>query len=58
MTETCDYCGKQLEEHDKRGKTKRRHVKIETGPVTALKGTVIFFGECDKKARNDDKYDL
>jgi len=55
----CSYCGEPKKEHEKSAmSTTRNHVKVTSGPITAIKGTVTFVGECDKKARNSENWEL
>lgn len=55
----CGYCGEPKEDHDKnRITTTERHVSVETGSISALKGTVTFVGDCWKEARNDDNWGI
>jgi hypothetical protein len=52
---TCSYCGNPKEDHDQSRITEtRRHVKVSSGSITALKGTYTTVGDCIKKARKDD----
>ena len=59
MSETYAYCGTDKENHEN-GHTysKRRHVTRKGGGITRTMGTAKFYGGCDKKARNDEDWDL
>jgi len=59
VTETCSYCGNPKEDHDNNHRTTtNHHVKVSTGPITAVKGTYTTVGDCLQKAREDPNIEL
>lgn len=56
---TCGYCGETKDEHQTpQTATIHHHVKVDHGAVTALKGEVIFIGDCAEKAQTDESWEL
>lgn len=59
MTQKCNFCGDPKEEHENgHMSTTRNNVKHKAGSITAIKGTVTFYGMCDRKARNSESWEL
>lgn len=58
MRGSCDFCGKDKKDHKKTHKTKRKNVRHKAGAISSLRSSVTFYGECDKKARNSEAWEL